>query len=153
MTMMNTWKSYKFLPIAYLILGGVWLAGCGLVQNSKDAEAVVAHHFQTIATNGFDAAMADYAPRFFEKTSKEDWTRALSRLNGRLGAYQSYTVTSWNIVRNAGTTGSGTTVTLQCDVKYSRHSATEKFTIFKGLSDSGFKIVGHHIDSSALLLE
>ena len=123
------------------------------MQGKKEAEAVVARHFQTIATNGFDAALADYGAPFFQKITKEEWTKALTKVGGKLGAYQSYSVTSWRVFKNAGTIGAGTTVTLRCEVVYSKHPATESFTVFKGISDSDYKIVGHHIDSTALLTE
>jgi hypothetical protein len=137
------------VPLVFLAL----LAGCGLTQGKKDAETVVARHFQMIATNGFDAAMADYSPVFFTHTTKAEWTKALTNINRKLGTYQNYTVSGWRVYENASTTGSGTTVLLQCEVVYAKFPATENFTLFKGLADSGYKIVGHHIESQGLLTE
>src|ERR1041385_5614256 len=111
---------------AVLLLGG----GCGFTQGKKDAEAVLTRHFQTIATNGFDTAMADYGTQFFQKTTKDEWTKALTKLSGKLGTYQSYSVTGWRVFKNASTTGAGTTVLLQCQVTYSKHTTTENFTLF-----------------------
>jgi hypothetical protein len=74
-------------------------------------------------------------------------------LSGKLGPYQGHTVTGWGVSKNAGTTGAGTTVSLQCQVTYSKHSATENFTLFKGRADSDYKIIGHQINSTALLAE
>ena len=127
--------------------------GCGFTQGKKDAEAVLARHFQTIATNGFDTAMADYGATFFQKTTKDEWTKALTKLSSKLGTYQSHTVTGWRVFKNAGLTGAGTTVSIQCQVTYSKHSATESFMLFKGVSDSDYKILGHNINSTALLTE
>jgi hypothetical protein len=142
-----------FLAVALFATAALLLAGCGFTQGKKDAEAVLTRHFQTIATNGFDTAMADYGTQFFQKTTKQEWTKALTKLDGKLGTYQTHTVTTWRVFKNAGTTGAGTTVSLECQVTYSKHTATESFTLFKGVGDSDYKIIGHNINSTALLTE
>ena len=150
---MNTSTTSRIVAVTLLALASVLSGGCGFTQGKKDAEAVLARHFQTIATNGFDTAMADYGATFFQKTTKEEWTKALTKLSSKLGTYQSHTLTGWRVFKNAGMTGAGTTVSLQCQVTYSKHSATESFMLFKGVSDSDFKILGHNINSTALLTE
>ena len=150
---MNTSTTSRIVAVTLLALASVLSGGCGFTQGKKDAEAVLARHFQTIATNGFDTAMADYGATFFQKTTKEEWTKALTKLSSKLGTYQSHTVTGWRVFKNAGMTGAGTTVSLQCQVTYSKHSATESFMLFKGVSDSDYKILGHNINSTALLTE
>ncbi|MDB6111387.1 MAG: hypothetical protein JWR69_3137 [Pedosphaera sp.] len=150
---MNNFISSRLIRSASLLLVSVALGGCGLVHAKQDADKVLARHFQAIATNGFDAAMADYAPKFFQKTSKDEWTKSLSRLGGKLGTYQSYSITGFRANQNAGTFGSGTTITLQCQIKYSKYPATETFTLFKGLTDSDYKIVNHSINSDGFLKE
>ena len=150
---MNTSTTSRIVAVTLLALASVLSGGCGFTQGKKDAEAVLARHFQTIATNGFDTAMADYGATFFQKTTKEEWTKALTKLSSKLGTYQSHTLTGWRVFKNAGMTGAGTTVSLQCQVTYSKHSATESFMLFKGVSDSDYKILGHNINSTALLTE
>ena len=150
---MNTSTPFRIVAVTLLALASVLSGGCGFTQGKKDAEAVLARHFQTIATNGFDTAMADYGATFFQKTTKDEWTKALTKLSSKLGTYQSHTVTGWRVFKNAGLTGAGTTVSLQCQVTYSKHSATESFMLFKGVSDSDYKILGHNINSTALLTE
>src|SRR5438552_6778731 len=150
---MNTSTTSRIVAVTLLALASVLSGGCGFTQGKKDAEAVLARHFQTIATNGFDTAMAGYGATFFQKTTKEEWTKALTKLSSKLGTYQSHTVTGWRVFKNAGMTGAGTTVSLQCQVTYSKHSATESFMLFKGVSDSDYKILGHNINSTALLTE
>lgn len=139
--------------VALLALASLMLGGCGLVHSKEDAEKVLARHYHSIATNGFSVAMDDYGAQFFQKTSKAEWTKALEKISKKLGTYQSHMVTSWNATENAGTLGAGVTVKLQCDVTYSKHAATETFTLFKGIGDSDYKILGHYINSTALLTE
>ena len=150
---MNTSTPSRIVAVTLLAVAPVLSGGCGFTQGKKDAEAVLARHFQTIATNGFDTAMADYGATFFQKTTKEEWTKALTKLSSKLGTYQSHSVTSWRVFKSASTSGAGTTVSLQCQVAYSKHPATESFTLFKGVGDSDYKIVGHQINSAALLTE
>ena len=129
------------------------LAGCGITKSKQDADMVLTRHFQAVSTNDLVAALNDYGSQFFQGTSKEEWRKVLSRLNAKMGAYQSHTITGWRSFTKAGSFGSGTTVTLQCQVIYARHSAKETFTLFKGLTDSGYKIIAHQIDGAALLTE
>src|SRR6185436_3431525 len=143
----------SIFTLSLLALTLALLPGCGSKQAKKDAEAVLTRHFQTLATNDFNAALTDYAPQFFQKTTKEEWGKVLSRLTPKLGAYQSHTVTGWRVFKNAGTLGAGTTVSLQCQVNYSKHPATESFILFKGITDSSYKIIGHNINSTTLLTE
>jgi hypothetical protein len=140
-------SAFVLFPIALL------LGGCGFAQGKKAGEAVLIRHFQTIATNGFDTALTDYSAQFFQKTTKDEWRKALTKINDKLGAYQNHTVTSWRVFKNVGPSSVGTTVSLQCQVNYSKHPATESFTLFKGAGDSDYKIVGHQINSTALLTE
>ena len=101
----------------------------------------------------FGPCLADYGTRFFQKTTKDEWANALTKLSDKLGTYQSHTITTWRVVKNASASEAGTTVSLQCQVTYSKHTATEIFKLFKGVSDSAYKIVGHNINSPALLTE
>jgi hypothetical protein len=136
-----------------LLIGCVAIGGCGLTQSKQDAEKVLARHFQAVATNGYDSAMGDYGAQFFQKTTKDEWSKTLARLSGKLGAFQGYSVGGWQVFKNAGTFGAGTTVSLKCQVTYAKYPATESFTLFKGTSDSDYKIVGHSINSDGFLKE
>src|SRR5262245_21691031 len=138
-----------------LTLVCVLFGGCGIYQSKKDAEAVLAHHFQTIATNGYVTALGDYGPQFFQQTTRDEWMKALTEIESKLGTYQSHTTGGWRVFKNPAWKpgGAGTKVSIQCQVTYSKHTATESFTLFKGETDSNYKIVGHHINSTALLIE
>jgi len=146
-------KILHILALGLFVAGSSLVGGCGFTQGKKDAEAVLARHFRAIATNGVDTAMADYDPQFFQKTTKDDWMKALTNLNSKLGRYQNHTITGWRVFKNAGTSGTGTTVSLECQVTYSKHRAKESFTLFKGMGDPDYKIIGHNITSTALLTE
>src|SRR5262245_21067904 len=84
-----------------LTLVCVLFGGCGIYQSKKDAEAVLAHHFQTIATNGYVTALGDYGPQFFQQTTRDEWMKALTEIESKLGTYQSHTTGGWRVFKNA----------------------------------------------------
>ena len=152
-TIMKISRSLGLCSLALLALCSSALIGCGVVTSKQDADKVLTKHFQALATNSFDTALGDYGTQFFQNTTKEQWSKVLSRLTEKLGTYQSHTITGWRAFTKAGTFGSGTTVMLQCQVNYSKHSAQETFTLFKGVTDSDYKIIEHKIDGAALLAD
>jgi len=133
------------LVVASLGLLSPLLGGCGYSEPKRAAERVLAQHFHMIATNGYDAAAAHYGKPFFEKTRPEDWSKELAKLNLKLGHYQGHEVLWWRVFETTGPFGPGTTVNVQCEVYYSRHSAIETFTLFKPAHDANYKIAGHQI--------
>lgn len=150
---MKTSTSISSLALTLLVLVGGLFGGCGFKQAKLDSEAVLTRHFQTIATNGFETANADYGSQFFKQISKEKWVTLLTKVESKLGPYKSHTIQGWRVFQNANTSGSGTTVAITCRVTYAKHTATESFTLFKGTGESDFKIVGHKISSTGLLAE
>jgi hypothetical protein len=129
------------------------LVGCGFSKSKKDAEKVLARHFQAIATNGFETAIADYGEQFFQKHTKDEWKNTLVRLTAKLGTYQSNSIANWRVFKKAGSLGAGTTVEMVCQSVYSKYPAEERFVFFKGVLDSDYKIVGHYIGSDGWLKE
>src|SRR6185295_6147387 len=92
------------------------LSGCGS-QSRRDAEKVLTRHFQALATNGYDTAMADYLDFVFEKISKEEFKKMLAEP----GTYQHHTLHGGKVFNDS----SGTTVSLECSVVYAKGSANE----------------------------
>ncbi len=150
---MRRFPLFPFCALALLGFCSAALTGCGIAKAKQDSGKVLARHFLVISTNGYAEALGDYGSQFFQGASKEEWKEALARLTAKLGEYQGHTITAWRVFTKAGTVGSGTTVELQCQVTYSKRSANETFTLFKGMTGSEYKIIGHQIDGVALLKE
>src|SRR6266487_5339278 len=148
---MTTLLPTRVLTVACILVGCALLSGCGLGQARKDAEKVVARHFQTIATNGYAAAVADYGPQAFQKTTREQWIEMQPKIAAKLGTYVSHTMKLGKLQKKMGSSGSTTTVVLTCEVTYSKHSATETFTLVKGRTGRDFKIIGHSVNSAGFL--
>ena len=150
---MNILARLRPFALISIITCSACIVGCGITKSKQDADKTLLRHFQEVSTNGFEAAIADYGSQFFQGTTKEEWSKVLARFNTKMGTYQSHTITGWRSFTKAGSFGSGTTVMLQCQVVYSKHTAQETFTLFKGLTDSDYKIIAHQIDGAALLTE
>src|SRR4051812_26892266 len=143
----------RFIQMLPGILLVAVLCGCGLTQAKQDGEKLVASHFQMIATNGYEAVTSQYGNQFFQQMPRNEWSTTLVQVTRKLGQYEQHSVNGWRVFKGANTFGAGTTVALQCQVKYSKYSAVENFTLFKGATDSEYKIIGHHINSDGLLKE
>jgi hypothetical protein len=137
--------------ILSLLMASLVFSGCSFVKSREAAEKVVNRHFEMIATNGYEAAMADYGPQFFQKIPKDEWAKDLAKLSDKLGPYQSHYIDGWRVFQNAGSFGPGTLVSLQMQVVYSRNKAVETFTMFKGVGEPDYRITGHTINSDGLL--
>ena len=148
---MKLFTSFRSLAVMLIVVVSAILCGCGITKSKNEADATLTRHFQTISTNGFNEALSDYGAAFFQNTTKDEWSKVLSRFVLKVGTYQSHTIVGWRSFSNYGGAGSGTTVSLQCQVVYSKRTVQESFTLFKGVTDSDFKIVGHNIDAAALL--
>ncbi len=117
-------------------------------HEQRDAEKVVARHFDALATNGFTTALEDYGDRFFQHTTRSDWAQQLGQLGAELGTFNGYTVSRRTVTRTTGASGVDTKVSLLCDVNYSKGSAAEEFTLAKGRNDADYRIIAHKIDTS-----
>ena len=63
----------------------------------------------------------------------------------------SHKVTKWRVGKKVTALGAGTTLSLECEATYARHPAEERFSLFNSVTDSEFRITGHHINSAGLL--
>jgi hypothetical protein len=124
------------------------LLGCDAGKNKRAAEQKIDDYFHALAAADYAAALSLYGPEFFQQTPADRWRQMLITLHGKLGSYQSHSVVGWNYHTKTGTTRLQTTV-VKCQVKYANAEATETFT-FHG-DASSLKIVGHQINSAALL--
>ncbi|MEW6302750.1 MAG: hypothetical protein AB1705_04720 [Verrucomicrobiota bacterium] len=132
------------LPLLALVF-----TGCALKDAKDDAQAVVTSYFQSMATANYDAAMINYDPEFFKKSSREAWKKFLTKNASKLGAYKKHTINGWRIFRRADAP-KASFVELQCKSVYANNTALEKFTLCRQPGDTEFRIIAHTIDSVAL---
>jgi len=152
-------KSIPFYVVFALLIVGcdvrcdVKVGGAGanprkldLKKPQKDAEAVVTAYFQALATNGYAEAVANIGPQAFQKMSREQWIQAQQDFSSKRGSYLNHKFKRRTVRLKVGTSDTTTTVTVECQVTYSKHTDTETFSLLKGPTDGDFKIVGHKLD-------
>lgn len=126
--------------------------GCGIGEDKTAAETIVINVLEDIKLRDIDEALTFYSPQFFQQTSKEEWKSLLQRLSEKLGKLESYKLLTWHVTKQVHTSGSGTYLTLQYEVQYSKYPATETLTVFKPIGGE-YRILGHYINSVGLLKE
>jgi hypothetical protein len=136
---------------AWLLLLGFLLAGCGAGDKEARARAVADGYLQALQEKDWDQAMTFYAKRFFETRSPEVWKKDLQLIIRQLGSLQTYRLKSWKWRSDFIPPDSGTHVTLTYEVKYSKHTAMETFTVFKPFARGDYKIWSHMLSSGGFM--
>lgn len=145
----NMKKAISIIEIFMLVL---MLSGCGITQDKSNAESIAISVFENIKTGNIDKALTFYSSKFFEGIAKEEWKSILDKMDAKIGNIQSYELVSWNVKKQAHTSGSGTYCVLQYKIKRLKYPATETLTIFKPIGGE-FQVLGHNINSIGLLKE
>ncbi len=134
-----------------LLLVALVAAGCGSGDKEARARAVAEGYLQAVKERDPDKAMAFFAKAYLEARSPAGWRADLRLITTRLGALQSYSLKSWTWRTDLVPPDSGTHVTLQYEVRYAKHTATETLVVFKPFARGEYKIVGHTIASKGLM--
>jgi hypothetical protein len=136
-----------FLPAVFC----AGLVGCNAIDAKPEAEAVASRAFDSRRSGDLETTLSLYHEAFYHVTSKEDWTATLEAVEEKLGTPQRHELKNWKVYIGTGDVGSGTYVTLAYDVQYPNASATETLVLFSPPSGSEPRIVGHNLQSAALL--
>ncbi len=127
------------------------IAGCGAEDKQAKARAVAEGYLQAVKDKDPDKAMTFFAKTYFETRGRAGWKADLRLITTRLGALQSYSFRSWSWRTDFVPPDSGSHVTLQYNVKYTKHSAVETFIVLKPFARHDYKIVSHSIASEGLM--
>lgn len=131
----------------------LFLAGCAVGKDRPEAEKIATARFEFIKQHKFKESTDLYSPKFYEKTSRENWIKLTEKLHEKLGDMQSYTLMGWNYRKYAGTGLSGTFYELQYETIYDKYKAREILLVYKPIGGAEYKIIGHNINSEGLVLE
>jgi len=130
-----------------------FLCACGASTAKSEAEALASKYFEAVEKGSPEEALPLYGDLFYKATTKEEWLKILNKVREKLGPAKSHVLANWNVSVQANTSGSGSYVTLNYNVKYALYDAQENLVIFKPMSGGEVKILGHHINSKGLLLQ
>jgi hypothetical protein len=121
-----------------LALGALLLVGCNPIAEKAAAEAVVQDYFAALQAKDYDKAWT-----FWDSASgtREDWLRAVSALDAKLGDLERYELGGWNVESRAGAE-SGTYYLLQYTLFYPEYSARSELFLFRPASGGEIRILG-----------
>ncbi|MGD8687210.1 MAG: hypothetical protein PVH15_10595 [Syntrophobacterales bacterium] len=139
-------KIYIFL-IAISFVGS--FLGCSLISGKEDAETVAESFMEDrIAHGGFAGHDTYYGDIFWQHAKEEDWQRVQQMVDIALGDLNSYSLLTSNTQSKFHTNElSGTFVTLVYNTEYEKGNGLETLTMYKGLKDKDFRIIGQHVNS------
>lgn len=112
-------------------------------------EKIIAKLFETIRTNGYEAALSNYAPQFFSKFSPEKWAQTLEGLDEKLGQFQSYKIVDHKVYHDSKREP---LVHITVEATYSKSIAREFFSVSKRHEDPDFRIYMHNIHFNGLVI-
>jgi hypothetical protein len=128
------------------IVAVAMLAGCGLKEKFKDADAQVARFHAALDAGQYDAIWAMTGPRFRQDTKQADFQKVLEAVHRKLGKVKSSKQVGWNA--NASTSGSTLVLTMQ--TAFERGSGSEEFVYAKDADQ--LTLAGYHIQSQEMML-
>jgi hypothetical protein len=123
---------------------------CRNPRDDADAKALVARHFDAIARQAYDLALADYGSQFFARFPRDEWKSTLGLVERKLGTFQKYEIVGSRWKSQLGAHG-GLAYEFVCRVSYSKSEAEEILSVFRASGSPKFQILGHRINSNALL--
>ena len=141
----TTWRVLLLVLLA--------LAGCGAGDKEARARAAAEGYLQAVKDKDPDRAMTFFSRTYFETRNPAGWKADLRLITMRLGALEAYSLKSWAWRTDFVPPDSGSHVTLEYDVKYAKHTATETFVVYKPFARGEYKIIGHKIASKGFTLE
>lgn len=136
------------LPILALVLLAV--VGCAGGDKQPRARQVAEGYLEAVKAKDSGKAMAFFSNTYVESRGPTGWKADFRLITSRLGRLRSFSLKSSTRRTNLVPPESGTYVTLEYEVEYVKHTATETFVVFKPLARGEYKIVGHTIASEGL---
>jgi len=133
----------------YLVpfVAAAMLAGCGVKESFKDAEAEVAKFHQAMDAGNLQPIWRQADPVLRKGPEHDQLAKALEAVQRKLGKVKGTKQVGWN----ANATTGGTFVTLTYETQFERGSGVEQFVYRK--SDEGqVALTGYNIQSQDMML-
>lgn len=81
-------KRLGFLITLLLIVVLTGWSTVGCTAGKSEAENIANSYFESVENKDFDKALTYYSPKFFEKTTAQEWTRSLQTINVKWGIFK-----------------------------------------------------------------
>ncbi len=126
---------------------GISLVGCSMSEDRSAASQLGAAFYESIKAEDVNSVISFMSPEFFEVTSEDDLKILFPALKDRMGTMESYELTGWYVNKRFGTDSlSGTLVTLQYKVVYSKSPCNETLLLYKPSDGNDFKILSYNFE-------
>ena len=109
------------------------------------AENLAEQLIQTMVNEQYQESVKLYDKRFFERLRPEEWQTILSRINKKLGKYQSHQQSASSVSHGYSKISTSTTV-LVYRINYEKSYTVQKLTFTSDAKAENMKLVGHYID-------
>ena len=123
------------------------LAGCGVKESFKDAEAEVGKFHQALDAGNMRAIWQQAEPELRQGAKRDQLENVLGVVQRKLGKVKEARQVGWN----ANATTGGTFVTLTYETRFEHGSGVEQFVYRKG-EDGKVALTGHDIQSQDMML-
>jgi len=127
------------------------LTGCRFDKSKRAAMKLVEAHFEKIAAQDYEAALADFEDQGYKAVSPEELKNKFEKTASRLGDYKGHQIVKWEVQPKRDASKAEADMLLVCLTTYSKYLATEQFKLHKGPGDAEFKIVSYDVKSRGLL--
>ena len=139
------------LRVAIAVFPLAFSLACNPIAEKADAEAFAASLFSARLQGDAEQALLLYSDLPDQGTSRGDWAAFLGAIETKLGRPKTYERQAWSVNVGTYSFGTGTMVSLEFTVAYENAEGTESLTLFRPSGSPEFSIVGHHVNSPALL--
>ncbi|MEZ5357559.1 MAG: hypothetical protein R3F48_01930 [Candidatus Zixiibacteriota bacterium] len=126
---------------------GIIFTGCSMTDDRAAATQIGAAFYESVKADDINSILTFLSPEFFGETSENDMRLLLPTLKETFGAIESYDLIGWHVNKRFGTDSlSGTLVTLQYKVTYSKTPSNEMLLLYKPSGSEEFKIISYNFN-------
>ena len=134
--------------VGVLVAFLMWQCGTALYEGAKKSDVAVSHFHELLNNENYEQICTEADPAFQASDKKEELIKFLSAVHRKLGRAGEAKRGTVNV--NANT--NGTFVSVDYQTQFDKGPAQENFT-FKKTITGELKLLGYHIQSSALVLD
>ena len=133
----------RYFLLIIVLLACVFALGCGMFGGKGDAQKVAESFLNERIENGGFGEASDYSDIFWKNTPAAKWENVKKLVTMAHGKPTGFKLTNWQVKTQAKLKDlSGTFATLVYETQYEKGVVTETYTLFKGLKDKKFLILG-----------
>lgn len=141
----------KRIVIFLALAACIFSIGCGMFAGKGDAQKVTESFLDERIQNGGFGQDSYYSDLFWKNTPTAKWENVKKLVTMAHGKPTGFKLLNWQVKSQAKLNDlSGTFVILVYETQYEKGVVTETYTLFKGMKDKKFLILGLHFNSTEI---